>query len=173
MIIDRIKAHRWRRQMKSCAATVSFGKPSLIMGEENISIGEGTRFNDGLWLYARADINIGQNCQFGALNNITCANNIVIGNGFLSGKWVTISDNSHGGTDMASLSKMPAAREICSKGPIIIEDNVWVGDKATILGGVRIGQGAVIGANAVVTKDIPAFCVAVGNPARIIDKSRK
>ena len=51
---------------------------------------------------------------------------------------------------------------------MIIGDNVWIGDKATILPGVTIGEGAIIAANAVVTKNVPAFSVAAGNPAKII-----
>jgi acetyltransferase-like isoleucine patch superfamily enzyme len=51
---------------------------------------------------------------------------------------------------------------------VIIDKNVWIGDKVTILSNVHIGKNAVIGANAVVTKDIPANCVAVGNPAKVI-----
>ena len=53
----------------------------------------------------------------------------------------------------------------------MIGDNVWIGDKATVLPGVTIGDGAVIAANAVVTKDVPAFTVVAGNPARIIKQS--
>ena len=53
-------------------------------------------------------------------------------------------------------------------GPVIIEDGVWIGDKVTILPNVRIGKNAVIGANSVVTKDIPENCVAGGIPAKII-----
>ena len=55
---------------------------------------------------------------------------------------------------------------------IFIEDNVWIGAHAVILGGVRIRSGAVIGAGAVVNKDIPAMAVAVGVPAKVI-KFRK
>jgi acetyltransferase-like isoleucine patch superfamily enzyme len=51
---------------------------------------------------------------------------------------------------------------------IVIEDNVWIGSKATILDGVVIGTGAVIGAGAVVTKSVPPYAIAVGVPARII-----
>ena len=53
---------------------------------------------------------------------------------------------------------------------VVIGENVWIGDKATILPGVSIGDGAVIGANAVVTKDVPPYSVVVGNPAKIINK---
>ena len=52
--------------------------------------------------------------------------------------------------------------------PIIVGDNVWIGTRAIILPGVTIGDGAVIGAGAVVTKDVPARSVAAGNPARIL-----
>ena len=49
--------------------------------------------------------------------------------------------------------------------PIVIEDDVWIGRRAIIMGGVTIGKGAVIGAGSVVTKDVPPYCVAAGNPA--------
>jgi acetyltransferase-like isoleucine patch superfamily enzyme len=54
--------------------------------------------------------------------------------------------------------------------PIIIEDEVWIGAKAIILKGVTIGKGSIIGAGAVVTKDVPPYSFAAGNPARIIKK---
>ena len=65
----------------------------------------------------------------------------------------------------------PNDRDVVSKGPVVIGNNVWIGDKATILPGVTIGDGAVIAVNAVVTKDVPVYSVAAGNPARIIKKN--
>lgn len=62
----------------------------------------------------------------------------------------------------------PLFRPLFSKGPVIIGKNVWIGDKATILPGVTIGDGSIIGANSVVTKDVPAYSVVAGNPAKII-----
>ena len=55
-----------------------------------------------------------------------------------------------------------------SKGPVIIGDNVWVGEKATIVANIKIGQGCVIAANSVVTKDVPPYCVVAGCPAKIV-----
>jgi len=55
-----------------------------------------------------------------------------------------------------------------SRGPIIIENEVWIGFGATILSGVTVGKGAIIAANSVVVKDIPAYSVAAGNPAKVI-----
>ena len=63
-------------------------------------------------------------------------------------------------------------QSIQSKGPIIISDDVWVGVGAIVLGGVRIGKGAVIGAGAIVTRDVPDGAIALGQPARVV-KNRK
>ena len=88
----------------------------------------------------------------------------------LTGKWVTISDNNHGGTDLEDLKINPQDRELISKGIVRIFDNVFLGDKSTVLSGVTIGEGAVIAANSVVTHDIPPYCVAAGVPAKIIKR---
>ena len=57
---------------------------------------------------------------------------------------------------------------ICLAKPVIIEDNVWIGARAIIIPGVTLGEGSVIGAGSVVTKDIPPYTIAVGNPATVI-----
>lgn len=86
---------------------------------------------------------------------------------------MTITDNSHGETDYDSLCMPPSKRLITSKGPVIIGNNVWIGDKATILPGVTIGDGVVVAANAVVTKDVPAYSVVGGNPVKILKSVNK
>lgn len=60
------------------------------------------------------------------------------------------------------------AKDIISKGPIVIEEDVWIGSNSVILSGVTIGMGSVIGAGSIVTKDIPRYSIAVGNPAKVI-----
>ena len=62
------------------------------------------------------------------------------------------------------------ATDISTKGPVIIEEDVWIGSNSVILPGVRIGRGSVIGGGSVVTKDIPKYSIAVGNPAVVISK---
>jgi len=68
----------------------------------------------------------------------------------------------------SSFIEMSATHDAQTKGPIVIEDEVWIGLGSTILSGVRIGKGAIIGACAVVTKDIPPYAIVAGNPAKII-----
>lgn len=118
------------------------------------------------------EIKIGDNVFFNSRTHISAINKMEIGNGVLTGSDVLICDNNHGGSNHDELLIPPQKRKLYSKGSIIIEDNVWIGDKAVVLGGVTIGTGSVIGACSVVTKDIPPYSVAVGNPARIIKNAR-
>jgi acetyltransferase-like isoleucine patch superfamily enzyme len=111
---------------------------------------------------------IGDNVSIGEYCHITAINKIVIGNGVLTGRWVTITDNSHGRTDIEQFYMPPLKRELYSPGTVIIDDNVWIGDKVTILPNVHIGKNVIIGANTVVTKDIPPNSIACGVPAKII-----
>ena len=160
------------------ADNVHIQSPMTIVGGQYISIDDYTQFGKECVLTAYdhtldestfcPEIQIGECGNFGAWNHITCVNKIVIGKGFLSGKWVTISDNNHGENTWDELHKEPLYRTVISKGPIIIGDNVWVGEKATIVSGVKIGDGAVIAANSVVTKDVPAYSVVAGVPAKVI-----
>lgn len=116
-------------------------------------------------------IHIGENCMFGDFNHITAVNNIIFGKGVRTGSNVLITDNSHGHTDgrfPAEFDMKPNDKPIVSSGPVIIGNNVWIGDKVSILPDVRIGDGVVIGANSVVTHNIPSYCIVAGSPAKIV-----
>lgn len=113
-------------------------------------------------------IHIGNNTSIGEYCHITAAKEITIGDGVLTGRFCYISDNNHGNSDYKSLKIRPADRDLYIKGPVHIGNNVWMGDRVCILSGVTIGEGAVIAANAVVTKDVPAYSVVGGVPAKVI-----
>ena len=138
----------------------------LTIGSNN-SIGEYSIITARNVLCQEPQIIIGDNCNIGPYNHITCINSVIIGDGFLSGRWVTITDNSHGETKLEELHIEPWNRMLKSKGPVVIGKNVWIGDKVTILPGVKIGDGVVVGANSVISHDLPSNCVACGNPARV------
>jgi maltose O-acetyltransferase len=78
---------------------------------------------------------------------------------------VTILTRNHAFVDTSRPMRDQGAGEIS---PVTISDDVWIGMRVIILPGVTIGRGAIIGAGAVVTKDVPPYCVAVGNPARVV-----
>lgn len=113
-------------------------------------------------------LKVGDNVTIGESSNFSCFDKIEIGNDVLFGRRVTIIDNSHGFFNKEYLSVPPRLRHLESKGPIIIGDKCWIGEKVTILSGVTIGRCSVIGAGAVVTKSIPPYSLAVGVPAKVI-----
>jgi acetyltransferase-like isoleucine patch superfamily enzyme len=94
--------------------------------------------------------------------------NVVIGNDCMIGPNVVIISGTHNYSDI----KTPIRKQGSVKEKIIIEDNVWLAANVNVMPGIRIGEGSVVGAGAVVTKDIPQYSIAVGVPARII-KNRK
>lgn len=175
--IDVLRSKWLSRSFITPVEKCSFRGKVYLKDPHRIDLGDNNSFGDNLYLTAWSQftentnlalITIGSHCDFGAFNHITATNQIIIGDNCLTGKWVTISDNNHGTTSLEDLKLPPLSRKVVSKGPIVIGNNVWIGDKATILGGVVIGNGAVIAANTVVTKDVPAYSVVAGNPARII-----
>lgn len=148
----------------------------LIVGGKYISIGSNVVLGADLQLTAwdrygnqrfTPSIIIGDGVSIGDGAHITAINSIIIGDNVLTGKNILITDNSHGAVTLDELETAPNKRHLFSKGPVVIGNNVWIGDKASILPGVRIGNGSIIGSNAVVTKDVPDNHVAVGNPAKV------
>jgi acetyltransferase-like isoleucine patch superfamily enzyme len=150
----------------------SIGYPCTLQGNlKSISIGPGTRIQPHsvieCWSKFGADefnpsITIGNDCNIGEFCHLSAINRITIGDGLLTGRFVYIGDNSHGGLSKEESEIRPELRRLQSKGEVMIGKNVWIGDKVTILGGVTIGDGAIIGANTVVTHDVPPNSVSVG-----------
>ena len=116
------------------------------------------------------EIIIGDNCSIGEFCHITAINKITIGDGVLTGRFVYIGDNAHGGLSLEEADTPPARRHLTSKGEIKIGRNVWIGDKVSIFGGVTIGDNVIIGANSVVTHYISSNCMVAGVPAKVIKK---
>jgi len=110
-----------------------------------------------------AEISIGNNAGFSG-TVIAAAGSIKIGNNVLCGANTTITDFDWHGIMPDKRQSLPDAK------PVIIEDNVWIGLNSVVLKGVRIGKNSVIGANSLVTKDIPENVIAAGNPCRILKK---
>ena len=115
------------------------------------------------------DLHIGKNVSFMTNCYVSCMNKIYIGNGCLFGDNVYITDNFHGDGSEKQKSIPPIDRELFSKGSVTIGNNVWVGRNVCILPGVTVGDSAIIGANAVVTRDVESCAVVAGVPAKRIN----
>lgn len=165
------------KQFKAFGANSGINKPIYLRGGKYITIGDNFHCDHRLRLDAidiynnqifTPSIIIGNNVTIQKDCHIGAIDKIVIGNNVLMGSKIFISDHAHGDTSMDSFFLPPLDRPLTSKGPVYIDNNVWIGEGAVILSGVTIGENSIIGANAVVTKSIPRNCVAAGNPAKII-----
>jgi len=153
---------------------------NLINDKSKLCIGNESRIQGELMVYPNeGNITIGEYCYVGVLTRIWSAKSIIIGNRVLISHGVNIHDfNSHPlSAFRRHLQEIGIFKnghtgdfDDVSSAPIIIEDDVWIGFGVTILKGVKIGKGSIIGANTVVTHDISEYSVVVGNPAKVVKK---
>lgn len=181
-IYPRILAGFYGQQMKKTGKNLTIRSFfDIFSGGKHITIGDNVSISRDVRLTAVTSYNsceglqkftpkiiIGNNCSIGDSGHITAINMIKFGNNVLLGPKVLITDNSHGVFNEKYIDVAPNRRPLNSKGPVIIEDNVWIGEKASIMPGVRIGYGSIIAANSVVTKDVPRKCIVAGAPAKVV-----
>jgi acetyltransferase-like isoleucine patch superfamily enzyme len=107
-----------------------------------------------------AELSIGDGCYINYGTNISACAGVSIGQNVAIGQYSIIMDDDY--------HSAAGHRMAGKQAPIVIEDEAWLGARVIVLRGARIGRGAVIGANSVVTGEIPAHSVAVGSPARVV-----
>lgn len=159
----------------SIGSNCRLAHPIFITGAKYMTIGRDFASGPGLRMECIdnyrgqkfiPELIIGDNVVFNYYCHIGVINKITLGNNILVGSRVLITDHSHG---ILEKTEDPFVdRQLVSKGEVVIEDNVWIGENACIMPGVRIGKGSIIGANSVVTHDVPPYSLCVGAPARII-----
>jgi maltose O-acetyltransferase len=146
---------RWTRFLRRIVCT-----PLFRFAGANINVERGAAFGTGRKVSVGNNSGIGINCQiFGEIS---------IGNWVMMGPDVMFITTSH---RFDQTDKPMYAQGISGEKKIVINDDVWIGARCIFLPGVSVGQGSVIGAGSVVTKNIPEFSIAAGNPARVL-KSR-
>ena len=114
---------------------------------------------------------VGDNVSVVDFVHIGATNHVEIGDNVLMGSNIYISDHNHGiysGKNQTSPHIPPVNRYVSNDKKVVIGNNVWIGEFVSILPGVTIDRGSIVGANSVVTKDIPPFSIAVGTPAKVI-----
>jgi len=183
-----IAAYRNRRRLLNKAFSVgaggafaSFGQHSVIelpvrlSGEQRIRIGSDVFVGAGSWLQVlpgddrEVALEIGDETSIAGGCVLSAARNVRLGRAVLLARNVYVSDHSHAFGDRT----LPIlAQGIDRIAPVEIADGAWLGENVVVCPGVRIGRGAVVGANSVVLADVPDHAVAVGAPARVLERSR-
>lgn len=131
-----------------------------------VSIGRRTQLEADVWLKIvsdQAQVQIGEYTFIGRGTEIDASASVLIGSRVLIAPGVFITDHSHN-TAPGQLIDAQG----CTAAPVFIEDDVWLGTRCVIMAGVRIGRGAVVGAGAIVTKDVPENAIVAGVPAKIL-----
>lgn len=179
----------WRRIHNAILARALPGRPSLrihpdahVRGLKHITLGRNFTAGRGLWLEAVTanegakfvpTIRIGNNVIVNDHVHIAAVHRVTIGNDVLMASRVYISDHNHGiygPSEHSSPDIAPRLRPLTLEKPVQIGDRVWLGEMVSVLPGVTIGDGSIIGSNSVVSRDIPADVIAVGAPARVIKR---
>jgi maltose O-acetyltransferase len=133
----------WRARLKSVGEDVTFYKGVVIHGSDGVSIGRGTRIAEYVHMWGGGGIEIGENVLIAAHSVITS---------------LTHDKNA------PVYAKSSVGKRVC------IGDNVWLGSHCVILPGVTIGKNAIVGAGAVVTRDVAPGDIVGGVPARVLEK---
>jgi acetyltransferase-like isoleucine patch superfamily enzyme len=153
--------------------------PFDIRNKSNIDLGIGLTTGVGCRIEAFPKIKenivlqFGKSVQINDYVHITAMESVTIGNNVLLASKIYISDCSHGSycgdENDTHPNTIPKDRSLFAK-PVLIEDNVWLGEFVSVLPGVSIGKGTIVGANSVVSKSLPDNVIAVGSPAKPIKK---
>jgi acetyltransferase-like isoleucine patch superfamily enzyme len=182
----------YRRLFKQVGGGLILGQGVVLRHPGRMTLGDRVAIDDYTLLDASGageagmscgnDVIISRNCviqcktdslTLGNRVDIGCNTILSSGNGIFIGDSVLIAGNCYigGGRYVTDRIDIPMMEQgVYSKGPVVIGDDVWLGAGAIVLDGVRIGKGCVIGAGALVTKDLPDYSVAVGVPAQVVRK---
>lgn len=144
-----------------------------ILGTLDITVGNNVRMSGISTFCGRTaakqspQLVIGDNVDIGWQNSISVGTRVEIQNHVrLAGKVFLCGFPGH--PLNAEQRRLGAPETDAQAKPIVLEEDVWVGTGATIMGGVTIGKGSIVGAGAVVTQSVPPYCVVAGNPAKVV-----
>lgn len=160
------KAH-WVLRRHSLGQRVTLHGKLHLQGRGEIRVGSHSRFHPGsiaseFHTHDQGKLHIGSHCMFNQGCIIHASQSVIIGKSCRFGYGVIILDSDLHQQPPQYRHLRPQAK------PVVIEDEVWIGTRATILRGVRIGRGAIVASGAVVTHDVPAMTIVGGVPAKFI-----
>jgi acetyltransferase-like isoleucine patch superfamily enzyme len=164
---NRLRLHLELARRRCFARGPIAGEALEMLREGRLELGEHVLFEPGVWLTgaAPARIRIGSGCFLNRNVMVAAVGLVEVGDHCMLANGCFVSDADHRFDDPG----VPVTHQgFTTKGPTRIGDNVWCGANVVVTSGVTIGERCVIGANSVVTRDIPAYSIAVGAPARVI-----
>jgi acetyltransferase-like isoleucine patch superfamily enzyme len=164
---NRARIHREFARRRAFCRWPVHGNVLEAFREGRLEVGENTLFEPGVWITApgaaRVRIGAGTFLNLGVM--VAAAELVEIGSHCMLANGCFVTDASHRFDDVA----VPVTWQgFTTKGPTRIADNVWCGAHVVVTSGVTIGERAVVGANSVVTTDVPAYSIVAGAPARVI-----
>ena len=148
---------------KKIAPIGIIGRGNLLYFKGDIRIGRRLITGKNVDLISEGILDIGENVSIGDYSRVVSKDRIKIGSNVMLARFVSILDHDHDYTVINKEIKFDGY----TTNSIEIGDNVWIGDKVTILKGIKIGSNVIIAANSVVTKSIPDNCIVAGIPAVI------
>ncbi len=143
------------------------GEVLEALDEGRLRIGEGTLFEPGCWITMapEAEVVIGEGCFLNRNTMVAAQGRVTIGDHVMFANGCFVGDAEHRFDD----PELPVTWQgFTSKGPVAIGDNVWFGVNCVVTSGVSVGERCVVGANSVVTRDLPARQICAGAPAKPI-----
>lgn len=168
--------HRLFTNFYHLGRRVGFGENVVVRSPKYISLGNNVYLDNNVILQIpeehaeygsqKPKLEIEDKVTVGSTTMISAAKSIRIKKNVLISQHCFIGDHNHEYKDINT----PIRYQGLNASPIVIDEGAWIGANVTVASGVKIGKNAVIGANSVVTKDIPDYCVAVGLPAKVIKK---
>lgn len=180
MIGDLLKNHIYAKTPFYKTQFESFGRdahiwyPNLVLSRNLISIGDSSQIlaNSRIQCYPQKGlpdphIRIGEHCYLGYYLSILAGADVIIDDWVLMASYVLITTETHGTDPESDIAYMDQPLSVA---PVHIKSGTWLGEKVMVMPGVTIGEKCIVGAGSIVTKSIPDYCMAVGNPAKVIKK---
>ncbi|MGB0371585.1 MAG: acyltransferase [Opitutales bacterium] len=165
-VISRLRNYYWKIRGVQIRGYCRLGRLDIPREHKSLEIEKSVALEDGCSFIISHDLGnpkpvlkVGAFCYFNRGVILDVSEQLLVGEGVMIGPNVYITDHDH---------SLEGERSVLKSEATVVEKRVWIGANACVLKGVTIGEGAVIGAGSVVTKSIPPYTVAVGNPARVI-----
>ncbi len=171
------KTRLFRKVAEVGEGTVISYNASVSAAPGSVRIGTHCHISGSVMTRGKGNVIIGSNVFIGGATVLGALDRVTVGNDVIISNNVHIYDNNNHPTDPEQRRAMTQSHDFhgplwswehAASAPVVIGDNVWIGEHSSILKGVTVGEGSIIGARAVVTRDVPPYSVAAGNPAKVV-----